>query len=559
MSKTKNKARLAALPLGGVGEIGRNMMVYECDGELIIVDAGVSFADAEAPGVDIVLPDTQYLRQHADKIQGVFITHAHEDHIGAIGYLWEELAVPVHVSPFAKKVLANKLSQLGHKPGKRVVEVQEGQRYSAGKFDVEYIAVTHSILEAFSLAIHTPHGTIVHTGDYKFDEQPALGASSNLKRFRELGEEGVLAMVGDSTGAFVPGHAGSESTLIPQLEKILQEAPQTLFFTSFASNTGRMIKMIDLAVAQGRKVCLLGRTAQNMVSHAKELGYFPGSLTNHLISVEEAAGTPRNKLMVIASGTQGEPNASLTRLSQGANIKGLKVKEGDVVLMSSKMIPGNERKILDVLNNLVKLGASIITEDMDAVHVSGHGGRADMKKMYDMLKPEILIPVHGEEAHLVEQGKWGKSCGIKTVLQVRNGQKVVLGPEEPHVMQAGFPHGVNYVDGFNILDDDIWVVGERRKISYNGIVMVALAVGQETRELMADPVVHSRGLIDPTLQGELHEEAQKAANDVLATVFPDQQVGDLVQAEEAVRKAVGRVFRNQRGKKPVVVVQVVEV
>jgi ribonuclease J len=559
MSKNKSKARLAALPLGGVGEIGRNMMVYECDDEMIIVDAGVSFADDNAPGVDIVLPDTQYLRQHADKIRGVFITHAHEDHIGAMGYLWEELAVPVHVSPFAKKALANKLSQLGYKPGKRVVEVQEGQRYDVGRFSVEYIAVTHSILEAFSLAIHTPHGTIVHTGDYKFDEQPVLGAVSNLKRFKALGQEGVLAMVGDSTGAFVPGHAGSESTLVPQLNKILQQTEQALFFTSFASNTGRMIKMIELAVGQGRKVCLLGRTAQNMVSYAKELGYFPGSLTNHLITVEEAAGTPRNKLMVVASGTQGEPNASLTRLSQGANIKGLRVKEGDVVLLSSKMIPGNERKILDVLNNLVKLGASIVTEDMDAVHVSGHGGQADMQKMYEMLKPQILVPVHGEEAHLVEQGRWAKSCGIQTVLQVRNGQKAVLGPEAPHVMQAGFPHGVNYVDGFNILDDDIWVVHERRKISYNGIVIVALAIGQETRELMADPVVHSRGLIDPTLQGELHEEAQQAASQVLATLFPDQRVDDLVQAEEAIKKVVGRIFREQRGKKPVIVVQVVEV
>lgn len=562
MAKTKKTRRLAALPLGGVGEIGKNLMTYECDGSHIAVDCGVSFPNERHPGVDIVLPDTRHLRDLGDKLKGIFITHAHEDHIGALAYLWHEFDCPVYVSPFARLVLEDKLKQNQQDANKRIVTIEEGKTYSAGAFDVEYILMTHSIIEPYALAMHTPYGTVVHTGDYKFDSNPLMVPKANQQRLKELGEQGVLAMFGDSTGIFTTGSAGSEGDLAPRLAKILEDAPQRLFFSTFASNTPRIIEMVQAASKAGRKTAIIGRTAQKMIEYAKKCGYFPGSLTNWIISPEEAAGMPPEKTMVIAAGTQGEPRSSMTRLSQGDTLGGVKVERGDIILLSSKMIPGNERPILDVCNNFVRLGATMLTEEIADVHVSGHGGKEEMQQMYSLLKPQIVVPVHGEEAHLMAQAEWAKACGVPQTAQVRLGQKLVLSEPEstatPYIMNNTFPSGENYVDGFNILDDDAWILQERRKMSFEGLVCVAFAVNEQTRELVGEPTIDTRGLIDPQLQGDLTSLAAKRAQDVLETVFPDGRITDLIQAQEAVTKTVRKVFAAERGKKPVVVVQAVQ-
>ena len=559
MAKAK-KARLAALPLGGVGEIGMNMMVYECDDDMIVVDAGISFPDDKLPGTNVVLPDTKYIRENIKKLRGVFITHAHEDHIGGMPYLWEDFGdAPVYVSPFASKVLENKLSQVGYKPGKRMKVTEEGKKYKAGSFEVEYVHVPHSVPEMFSLALHTPHGVVVHTGDYKFDDNPVLGPKANEKRFKELGDAGVLAMLGDSTSVFNKGDAGSEGDLAESLEKILKKQKNRVFFSTFASNTGRLIKMIDIASKHDRKTVLMGRTAQNMVKYAKELGYFPGSLTNYLISSDQAAGMPRDKVMVVASGTQGEPQSSLTRLSQGHNIRGVKIEAGDTVIMSSNMIPGNERPILDVRNALLALGAKVITRETEHTHVSGHGGQKDMKRMYDLLRPQIVVPVHGEEAHLQGQAEFAKKLGYKKVLPIRNGKKASLGPDKVEIMNNTFHCGINVVDGYNILDEDMWIMQDRRKLSYEGVAVVTFAVNQQSREIASDVTITTRGVLDPNLQGDIITQAEKFANQALETVFPDGKVDDYTRVEEVLSQTVRKAINQERGKKPMIIVQPVEV
>ncbi len=563
MAKPKKMSRLAALPLGGVGEIGKNLMTYECDGNHIVVDCGISFPTEKHPGVDVVLPDTRYLRELGNKLKGIFITHGHEDHIGALAYLWHEFDCPVYVSPFARLILEDKLKQNQQDANKRIVTIEEGKTYKAGTFDVEYILMTHSIIEPFALALHTPHGTIVHTGDYKFDNTPLMVPPANKERLAALGEQGVLAMFGDSTGIFSTGTAGSEGDLAPRLAEILKSTPQRLFFSTFASNTPRIIQMVKAASEAGRKTAIIGRTAQKMIEYAKKCGYFPGSLTNWIVSSEEIAGLPPEQTMVIAAGTQGEPRSSMTRLSQGDTVGGIKVTSGDTVLFSSKMIPGNERPILDVCNNFVRLGVKVLNEHIADVHVSGHGGKEEMKQMYDLLKPQILVPVHGEEAHLMAQAEWALACGVPHAVQVRLGQKLVLAEPDnaatPYIMNNTFPSGENYIDGFNILDDDAWIIQDRRKMAFEGLVCVALAVNEQTHEIQGEPAIESRGLIDPQLQSELMGIATQRAQDVLETIFPDGRMTDAIQAQEALTKTVRKVFVAERGKKPVVVVQIVYV
>ncbi|MFZ2620470.1 MAG: ribonuclease J [Alphaproteobacteria bacterium] len=563
------KAHLTVLPLGGVGEIGMNMTVYGCDGHYIVVDAGQSFPNFEdCPGTDSIIPDTRFLREHFNKVEAFFLTHAHEDHIGAVAYLWEELGKKAYVSPFAKLVLEDKLQQMGINPHKgedknRIVEIKEGVRYKAGPFEVEFVEISHSIPEPFGLAIHTPYGTIFHTGDYKFDPKPLLGNPANVKRLEELGNAGILAMVGDSTGAYSPKSAGSESDLPPAFDELLARAKNKVFFSAFASNTGRIINIIEQAAKHGRRTCLLGRTALKFIDHAKKLGYFPGSLTNHLISAEEVAGMKREKVLIFASGTQGEAQASMNRLSQGQVIKGVKIERGDMVICSSKMIPGNERAILDVLNRMIGHGAEVVLESMAKVHVSGHGGKPDMKRMYELLKPKVLIPVHGEEGHLVEQARWGKECGIPIVLPIRNGRMASLAGEGddfvPHLQEHIYPHGRNYVDGLNILDQDVWILQDRKKLAFNGLVVCAVAVQAQTRKLVGSPSISTMGLIDPKLQKGIMDACYTKTQELMTNSFKHLRIDDPAVLQEAIGQTLKRIFSTERGKKPVVVVQVVEV
>lgn len=558
---SKKQAQLAAVPLGGVGEIGMNLMVYEYGNEMIVVDTGVMFADANTPGVDVIVPDTRYIRDNIDKLKGVFITHAHEDHIGAIGYLWDDFGdVPVFVSPFAKYVLDDKLSKVGIKPAKgRVNVVREGKSYKAGSFEVEYVGISHSILEAYSLAIRTPLGLVLHTGDYKLDDNPLFKQATNVARFKELGEEGVLAFLGDSTNVFNPNPAGSEGDLAKRLAEQMKGIKGRIVLAAFASNTGRVLAAFQAAAKQGRKICCLGRTVNNMIQYAKGTGYFPEGLGNYIVSPDEAAQLADDKVLIFASGTQGEPQASLSRLAEGNNVRGIKLKKGDTVIMSSKMIPGNERPILNVINLLLRQGVVVKNELTDHdIHVSGHGGRPEIEQMYAYTKPQIVVPVHGEFAHLQEQARVAKEAGVPTQLQILNGDKAVLAPEPKVVRNHAFA-GRSFVDGYAILDkEDQFIIDERKKLMYNGVVSVAIARDSETFELVSDASISTQGLIDVVTNADVIEQCISRITEVLEVTFPDNRLDDTTRAGEVITQVVRKVFSTERGKKPVIMVNVVE-
>lgn len=567
MSKNKH---LSALPLGGVGIIGTNMMVYECDGDIIVVDAGVSFPDESAPGTDVIVPDTRYLREHAKRIKAVFITHAHEDHIGAVGYLWDDFAgAPVYASPLGQMVIQGKLQELGIKPAKGQLQtIQVREQYKAGHFSVEFVPVNHSVPEAFALAIRTPYGTIVHTGDYKFDDNAIFGHKTDEARFAEIGKEGVLAVFGDSTNTMSEESTGGEAPVIARLTKLVEEAKGRIFFAAFASHFGRTFEIAKVAAKNGRKVCFLGRTINKFIQHAKVLNYWPKELNNWVVDAEEAAGLPAEKVFVFASGTQGEGGSSLTRLSQGADVRGLKLRQGDTVIMSSRMIPGNERAVLSVINGLTGLNVKVISQlNDDGIHVSGHPGRPDVRRMYKAIKPTYVIPVHGEPYHLMAHADLARKEGYKP-LQLKAGHKLILAEEsnpddgnrkpdaafKPYHTSHSYPHGFNYIDGLNILENDPLILKERRKLGYEGLVTAALAIRTTTGEWASEVSLSTRGLIDEVLQADVMKGAVAKTTQALETVFPDGRIDDRTRAAEVISQTLRRHFKLERGKQPSTVV-----
>lgn len=569
MSKHKH---LAALALGGVGIIGTNMMVYDCDGDLIVVDAGVSFPDEAAPGVDVIVPDTRFLREHAKQIKAVFITHAHEDHIGAVGYLWDDFAgAPVYASPLSQLVIQGKLQELGIQPKKgQLRTTTAGEKYEAGNFSVEFVQVSHSVPESFALAIRSHYGTIVHTGDYKFDDHAPFGQQTDEKRLAEIGKEGVLAVFGDSTNVLNPKSTGSEAPVIAHLTKLIEEAKGRVFFAAFASHFGRTFEVAKVAAKNGRKVCFLGRTINKFIAHSKVLGYWPKELNNWVIDAEEAAGLPAEKVFVFASGTQGEPGASLTRLSTGVDVRGLKVKPSDTVIMSSKMIPGNERGILAVINGFCILGVNIISEITDKeTHVSGHPGRPDVVRMYKHLNPTYVIPVHGEPMMFKGHAELAKAEGYTPVM-LKNGHKLVLAEPaaegetlkaafKPYSTSKSFPHGFNYIDGLNILENDPLILKERKRLGYDGLVVASLAIRTTTGEWTSDVSLTTRGLIDEVLQADVMKSAVNKTGQALDAVFQNGRIDDRTRAAEVISQTLRRHFKHERGKQPSTVVQFVEV
>jgi ribonuclease J len=487
-------------------------------------DAGVSFPDESTPGVDVIIPDTRFLREHAKQIKGVFITHAHEDHVGAIGYCWDDFAgAPVFASPLAAMVVQGKLAELGIKPGaKQIVTTTTRTEYQAGPFKVEYVPVSHSIPESFALVIRSPYGTVVHTGDYKFDANAPYGQITDETRLAEVGKEGVLAAFGDSTNILVPHASGSEGPVLAHLQGIIENTKGRVIFAAFASHFGRTFAVAALAAKQGRKVCFLGRTINKFMNCAKQLGYWPESLQNMVVDAEEAGGLPDGKVFIFASGTQGEGGSSLTRLSQGADVRGIRLKAGDTVIMSSRMIPGNERGILNVINGLNTLDVNVISELNDRdTHVSGHGGRPEIEKMYNLLKPKYVVPVHGEPYHLRAHEAFAKQQGY-TPLRLKPGYKLVLAGEgvtEAHTAAHAYPHGFNYIDGLNILENDPLILRERRKLGIEGLVTAALPL-RRNGQIAGALSLSTRGLLDEVRQAEILKAAKLKTIQTLETLFP---------------------------------------
>lgn len=560
MAKKSQNHGLTSLALGGLDEIGLNLMVYECDGDMILVDVGLTFPDEYSPGTDIVVPDISYIRKNIDRLKGIFLTHAHEDHLGALPYLWEELGkAPVFATEFTSKVLGGKMSQFDqYAPEYKVNITKEGERYTAGEFEVEYVSITHSIPGAAALVIRTKYGTIVNTGDYKLDPAPVLGEPTNMARLAEVGKEGILALYGDSTDIFGEGTKPTETDLAENLDKVIAGQQKAIFVSPFASNFERILSVSELAVKHGRKVAYCGRSILNMIQYAKECGMFPDYLVDHIIDMKQVANTKREKLVIFVTGSQAQPNAMLNRLSGGENFRGIQIKDGDTVILSSRHIPGNERAIQHMMNRLSKIGAKILSGHNEFVHVGGHAMKGEVLEIYNTIKPQYAVPSYGSYYHLKEHENFVKDNNLAECLLVTNGDKLHLAPGEPGIVER-VEAGRNYVDGYNILDDDKYILRERRQMSFEGLATVTLGVDFRNKSIVFGPVLQTRGIVDDKLQPEVVNNVISEVSRSLSRKFKNDRIDDPLEAEEVMRQAVRRAFGRERGRKPVTIPLVVEV
>ncbi|MBV8472583.1 MAG: ribonuclease J, partial [Hyphomicrobiales bacterium] len=480
-------------PLGGLGEIGMNCALYgygpQRARKWLMVDLGVAFAGDDLPGIDLIMPDLAFIEKVKKNLVGLVITHAHEDHIGALAELWPSLGVPVYATPFAAGLAESRRLAEPGAPKIPLKIVVPGGRVEIGPFEVEFIPVAHSIPESCALAIRTPAGLVVHTGDWKIDETPGVGLPTDERRLRELGEEGVLALICDSTNALREGEAISEADVARSLVEIVGQAKGRVVVTTFASNVARLRAAAEAGFASGRQVLLMGRAMERSVAVARDCGYLDG--LPPMLGPEPFERLPRDKVLALATGSQGEPRAALARIAEDEHPNAT-LASGDLVLFSSRTIPGNEKPVGKVVNGLVTQGIEIITDRTHLVHVSGHPGRADLAKLYGWLKPKIAVPAHGEPLHLSEHLAFAKSLGVKEVVRAFNGDVVRLAAGEAGVL-GRIEHGRRYKDGVILLPTGDDCVAQRRKLAFAGAVSIAIAL-TDKGEMAGDPDVLFAGL-----------------------------------------------------------------
>ncbi len=539
---------LLFLALGGSGEIGMNVNLYGCDGKWIMVDLGMTFADPAYPGVELILPDLSFIEERRKDLLGIVLTHGHEDHIGAIPYLAHDLGVPLYATPFTAGLIAGKLEEEGL-TGEVPLNVEDMLTdFRLGPFGLRYIPLAHSIPEGNALLIDTPHGRIFHTGDWKLDDAPQIGDPSTAAELRAIGDEGVLALVCDSTNVFNEEASGSEAGVRVGLDEVVSAAEGRVLVTTFASNAARLRTLGHVAADCGRRVCVAGRSLDRILRVSKSVGYltdFPET-----VDFDTAMNLPRDEIMIIATGGQGEPRAALARIAFGQHK--LSLAEGDLVVFSSKQIPGNEIPIARIQNELATKHIRMITERQADVHVSGHPGRPELAAMYEWTRPEIIVPVHGEMRHMAEHARFAKAEGVPHGIVQKNGDVVRLAPGGPEKIGEERV-GRLILDGDVILPADGSTMNERRKLSWYGLISVAVALDGNDR-VQGDVEIELQGVpVEEDRDAFLEEACEAAAKAVR------KGGGDEDKLREAVRLAVRRTATEWTGKKPVVNVLIVRV
>ncbi|MFD2260873.1 ribonuclease J [Chelativorans composti] len=519
----------------------------------LLVDCGVSFPGPELPGVDLVLPDIRFITEHLPNLKGIVITHAHEDHFGALLDLWPMLRTEVWVTPFTAGLIEAKRESEVDAPEIPLRVFRAGDRFEIGPFGIEAIAVSHSIPEPVSLAITTPLGRVIHTGDWKIDPAPVLGPSTDEARFRALGDEGVLALICDSTNALREGDSPSEQDVGKGIREVIEQAPGRVAITTFSSNVGRIRAIAEAARDVGRSVLVLGRSLQRVIDVAAELGYLDG--LPPFLTEDQYEQIPREHVVVLCTGSQGEARAALAKLAR-QELRNVQLAPGDTVVFSSRVIPGNEKAIIGIKNLLIEQGVKVI-EDSDAlIHVSGHPRRNELRKMYEWVRPEILVPVHGEAAHLVAHGSLGAMCGIPQVAQVRDGEMLRLAPGPAEILER-VHFGRIFKDG-KVIGNDVEVgVRDRRKLSYAGHVAVNVVLDNHYN-LAGDPDLVAIGVAEKDPQGRLMEQVMLDAAIGAIESIPRKGRRNLDLVAEAVRRAVRASANEAWGKKPIVTVFVTQ-
>jgi ribonuclease J len=548
----KNQDELVFLPLGGSNEIGMNFNLYGFgpahDRRWIVVDLGVTFGDQTTPGVEVILPDPEYIEEYADRILGIVLTHAHEDHIGAVAWLWPRLKAPIYATPFTAFILREKLREADLLDEVEITEVALGGAIELGPFSLELITLTHSIPEPNGLAIKTPLGTILHTGDWKIDPDPLLGGPTDSARIRELGDEGILAMVCDSTNVFVDGHAGSEADVREALIPLIGSIKGKIAVACFASNVARMDSVCRAALANGRQVCLVGRSMHRMSSAAKSVGLMQDL---DFISEGEAGHLPSDKVLYLCTGSQGEARAALSRIAEGSHHH-VKLGQGDACIFSSRVIPGNEIPIRNLQNKLADLGVRLYTErDHPGIHVSGHPCRDELAEMYSWARPEIAVPTHGERRHLLEHCAFARDLQVPQQLAPRNGDMVRLAPGRAEVIDE-VPSGRLYVDAGVVTPENGDALRERRHAAFNGVIAVSVALDGRGK-IVSGPQVRALGVPgneENPLEDALDELADEAEAALGRLKGEDRELDESIESamSRAVKKACQRIW----GRRPVV-------
>jgi ribonuclease J len=533
--------------LGGSGEIGMNVNLYGCQGQWLMVDLGLTFADPDYPGIDLILPDLDFIERQQGRLAGIILTHGHEDHIGALPYLAADLKVPLYATPFTAGLIAGKLEEEGLTGQVKLKIVERGGSVDLGPFSVRFIALSHSIPEGNGLLIETPHGRVFHTGDWKIDESPVLGQAADTDALKRIGDEGVLALVCDSTNVFQETPSGSEASVHAGLREQVEKAEGRVLVTTFASNAARLQTLGRVATETGRRVVVAGRSLDRILKVARATGYlldFPET-----VRFEDAMRLPRDEVLIIATGGQGEPRAALGRIALGNHE--LKLSDGDTVIFSTRIIPGNEVSIGRIMNALSDLGALIVTERQAHVHVSGHPARPELKMMYDWVRPQVMIPVHGEPRHLAEHARFARAHGIPKAIVQHNGDVIRLAPGEPRKIDE-VRVGQLVLDGDVILPANGTTITQRRRMSVGGLITVALPRSRNG-QLAGDPLVQPFGVPVEADLDDFVADATDAARRAYSSG------GDEERMREAVRLAVRRCATLWTGKKPLVEVALLEV
>ena len=543
-----SKEELIFCPLGGSGEIGMNMNLFAYGSEMnqkwIIVDTGVTFADDSIPGVDLIYPDPGFIIDKKDDLLGIVLTHAHEDHIGAISHIWPDLKCNIYATPFTAVLIKEKFKEKKIDITKNLKIVELNGSIKLGSFNIEFVTLTHSILEPNGLCIKTPAGTIIHTGDWKIDPNPLIGEKINENKLKEIGNEKVLAMICDSTNVFNPGRAGSESDVRDSLLKIMSLKSKRIVVTSFASNVARMESVFYCAEKINREISLVGRSMNRIFKAARQCGYLKN--IKDPIDPREAKKFPREKIVYLCTGSQGEPMGAMKRIIKGIH-PDVFLEKNDVVIFSSKIIPGNEKKLYSLHNDIIKQDIELVTEETDFVHVSGHPNREDLKDMYNWVKPNSIIPVHGEHRHMNEHMKFAKEMQIPHALRVENGDVVRIFPgDNPSIIDKA-PSGRMYLDGSVGVGENSQSIKERRKLSQNGYLEITLILSNSGK--LSKPIISYKGIpeniFDEKIIFEMEDEIFNTCRSF--SMKNKKQEKNLI---ETVKQNCRKIIKNKTGKKP---------
>jgi len=556
----KNKAKtmpLKIIPLGGLGEIGKNMTAFEYDDEIIVIDCGLAFPDEDLYGIDIVIPDVTYLIKNKDKVKGIFITHGHEDHIGGLPYILKQINIPVYGTKLSLGLIELKLKEHAILSDCTLNMMEPGESINLEKLKIEYIRNNHSIPDSCSIALHTPVGVVVHSGDFKVDFTPIDGKVMDLQRYAQLGKKGVLLLMADSTNSLHKGYTMSEKTVGETLENLFSKATGRIIVSTFASNVHRLQQISNCAVKYGRKIAFSGRGMENVSEVARELGYLviPEDM---VISLDQIKNYPNDKLTIVTTGSQGESMAALTRIAASTH-KHIQIFEDDMVIISATPIPGNEKAVSNVVNDLIEKGANVIYKSIEEIHVSGHACEQELRLIQALLKPKFFIPVHGEYKHLITHSRIAQSMGVDkdNTFILENGDVLELTRNSGKIT-GKVPFGRVLVDGMGVGDIGNMVLRDRKNLAENGIITVVVAIDRRNKVIISGPDIVSRGFVYVRNSEELIDEVRNIVTDVVEKCL-DKNITQWAEIKNGIRREVDNFVYMKMKRKPMILPVIVEI